>query len=169
MTCPVPEPGFVAGAVVGEDPFAGDAVCSEPGDGAVPEPDRGGGLFVVVDLGVDEPGAVINGGVDVAVADLFEPFVVVGAASMKPPAAAVGNATDLLDVDVDQLAGALALVAVDGLGVRGEVTAIEATAASSIQDALHGGRGEAGLMGDVTGTPTMMPSQLEHLLSLIHI
>ena len=86
--------------------------------GAVPEPDGGDGLFVVVDLGVDEPGAVVDRGVDVAVADLLESFVVVVAASVEPPAATVGDATDLLHVDVDQLAWAFTLVAAHRLGVR---------------------------------------------------
>ena len=42
---------------------------------------------------------------------------------------------------------ALALVTADGFGVRGPVTAVEATTAGGVQDDLHGGRGEAGLMG----------------------
>ena len=81
-------------------------MSGEPGDGAVPERGGGDGLFVVEDLGVDEPGAVIDGGVDVAVAGIgVWPSVAVVAAAVEPPAAAVGDAGDLLDVDVDQLAG----------------------------------------------------------------
>ena len=65
----VPEPGAVAGAVVGDDAFAGDAVGGEPGCCAAPESRGGDGLFVVEDLGVDDAGAVIERGVDVAVTD----------------------------------------------------------------------------------------------------
>jgi hypothetical protein len=66
---------------------------------------------------------------------------------------------------VDQLAWAFALVAAHGFGVRGPVTAVEAAAAGSVQDALHSRRGETGLMRDVISTPTVTPAQLQHLLT----
>ena len=62
--------------------------------GAAPERRGGDGLFVVEDLGVDEPGAVIEGGVDVAVAGTGVAVVAVVAAAVEPPAAAVGDGAE---------------------------------------------------------------------------
>lgn len=58
-----PELGSVAGSVVGDDAFDGDAELVEELVGAVPETDGGDGLFVRMDLGVDDSGAVIERGV----------------------------------------------------------------------------------------------------------
>jgi hypothetical protein len=60
---------LVAGAVVGDHSFAADASIGEPGNGSRPERTSGVGGLVVMDLGVDEPGPVIESGVDVAIAD----------------------------------------------------------------------------------------------------
>ena len=74
---------------------------------------------------------------------------------MEAPAAAVGDAADLLHVDVDQLAWAIALVAVDGRGVRRPITTIEAAAARGVEDPLHRRGGEAGLVREVIRAPAM--------------
>lgn len=63
------ELGLVAGTVVGQDPFDGDAVAGEKGVGTLPEGDRGVLAFVDQDLAVGEAGVVIDRGVDVAVTD----------------------------------------------------------------------------------------------------
>ncbi len=69
-TCPVPEPGAVAGAVVGDDPLQVDADASGTRLRLVRQnAGCGDGLLVVEDLGVDDAGAVIDRGVQVAVAD----------------------------------------------------------------------------------------------------
>src|SRR4051812_47480131 len=65
-----PEAGPVAGSVVGEASLDSDAAGREPVVSAVPELGGGGGLFVVEDLAVGDSGAVVDGGVEVAVADL---------------------------------------------------------------------------------------------------
>jgi hypothetical protein len=49
-----PELGSVAGTVVGDDAFDGDAELVEELVGAVPEADGGDGLFVRMDLGVND-------------------------------------------------------------------------------------------------------------------
>ena len=55
--------------VVGEQPPDAYALSGEPGDGAVQE-FRAGQVFLIgVDLAVGQPGAVVDGGVDVVVAD----------------------------------------------------------------------------------------------------
>jgi hypothetical protein len=59
-----PSVAAVAAAVVGQDPLDGDATGGEPGLGSGEEPDRGLAGLVRVDLGVGQPGVVIDGGVD---------------------------------------------------------------------------------------------------------
>lgn len=54
-----PDPGAVAGPVVGEDFLDGDAEGGEVPAGASPEPRGGDGAFVAVDLGVGDAGAVV--------------------------------------------------------------------------------------------------------------
>src|SRR4051794_24926670 len=86
------------------------------------------------------------------------------ASSVEAPAAAVGDATDLLDVDVDQFAWPVALVTDHRLGGAGAVTAVEAATAGRVQDALHCRGRQAGLVSDVLGTPTVTATQLQHSL-----
>jgi hypothetical protein len=59
----------VAATVVGQYPLDGDPAGTEPGVGT--DEESGGGLagLVGVDFGVGQPGVVVDGGVDVAVAD----------------------------------------------------------------------------------------------------
>ena len=86
---------------------------------------RCGGFLLLVgqDLGVGQPGVVVQGGVQVAVAE-HRAAVLAGAGGGGPvalpcarpggaPAAAVRDVAELLDIDVDQLAGPVALVAAD--------------------------------------------------------
>jgi hypothetical protein len=58
--CSVQAVEIVAGAVVGHDPFDGDAVGGEPGDCAVQEPDAGGGFWVGEDFDVSDSAGVID-------------------------------------------------------------------------------------------------------------
>src|SRR5215831_16409548 len=121
-----PEPGSVAGAVVAEDALDGDPGGGVPGVCAGQE--RGGGVLALIaqDLGIGQAGAVVQGGVQVTVAD--DGVAVAGApgrgggglavaparlAAVDAPAAAVGDVDELFDVDVDQFAGAGPLVAAD--------------------------------------------------------
>ena len=78
----------------------------------------GGGALVGQDLGVGEPGVVVQEGVQVAVAQgafgaggqlVFLALLLPGGA----PSAAVGDVAEFLDVDVGQLAGPGALVPAD--------------------------------------------------------
>src|SRR5215469_4189353 len=93
-----PVPGAVAGAVVADDAFDGDAECGVPGVRAGEE--RGGGVLALVgqDLGVGEPGMVVQRGVQVAVAQDrgaawagAVPVAVAGGLAEDAPAAAVGD------------------------------------------------------------------------------
>jgi len=67
------------------------------------EASAGGGGLVVQELAEGDPGAVINGRVDIVVADTPTPLG--DGAAMDLVAAAVGDAAQLLDVQVDQLPG----------------------------------------------------------------
>jgi hypothetical protein len=69
------------------------------------------GLLVGQDLAEGDPGAVIHGRVEVVVADVRGRAW--SGAAMDPVAAAVGDAPEFLDLQVDQLARVLALVAHD--------------------------------------------------------
>jgi hypothetical protein len=117
----------VSGTVVGQDPFDADAVVGEERPGSGPERQRGGRGLVVEGLAVGQAGVGVDGGVDVAVAQVrpavTDPWPVgvsVGsavaftpAAAQLAPAAAVGDIAELLDVDVDQLARAAHFIAPD--------------------------------------------------------
>ena len=128
-------------AVVGHDALDGDAQGGEPGDGALEE---GHGTFLALvgeDLGVGEARGVVD-------ADMQE--VPADAALLAAPVAgdAVADAIDpaqLLDVDVNELARLVALVADDlGLGVEGR----EPSEATPAQDQPDGGDRPAEPAGD---------------------
>jgi hypothetical protein len=82
------------------------------------------------------------------------------AAAVDPPAATVGDAGELLDIDVDELAGPFPLITTSPLGVGRPVTAIQPGESGLAQDRLHGRRSQAGLVSDVISTP---PALLAHL------
>jgi hypothetical protein len=99
----------VALGVVGEHPGDGDAAGGEPGHRPGEEAGAGAGALVGQHFGVGQPGVIVDGHVHVvpaqsAAADLL-------GAAVHPPAAAVGHPAELLDVDVQQITGVLALVA----------------------------------------------------------
>ena len=77
----------------------------------VEEVEGGGGCFGWVDLAVGEPASVVDADEEVVPACFA--FAAVGAAGER--VAGPMDAAELFDVDVDQLAGPVALVAHDGL------------------------------------------------------
>jgi hypothetical protein len=110
---------------------------------------------------------IIHGDMDVVVADpaSADPL----AAAVQPPAAAVGNAAQLLDIDVDQLAGLVALVtaargapgAQPGAGDRVQVAQERDLVAA--QDAPDGGRAGPELGGQPDRPPPGRGPQREDL------
>src|SRR6185437_12821981 len=100
-----------------------------PGGRAVQDCRGGGGGLVVVDLGVGDPGVVVQHGVHERGAELWVAVPVAAdqaglghrlaiafaldASDVAPPAA-VGDVAQLLDIDVDQGAGPVVLVAAGG-------------------------------------------------------
>lgn len=82
-------------------------------------------------------------------------------AAVEAPTAAVGDCGDLLDVDVDQLTGPVALVADDRSG-RCTVADVEATDTVGTQDALHRRRGETDFVANVVGAPPALSPQFQN-------
>jgi hypothetical protein len=156
-----PVTGAIAGAVVGQCSFDVDAVGGEPGVRSFPERCGGRALLVVEDLGVGETGAVIERSVQVAVAGAgsFGGWCVASAVDL--PTTPFGDPTELFDIDVDQLARPIALIALRLLR-GGAVAAIEPAHALRAQDRLHGRCREPGFVRDVISTPAMLTSELEH-------
>lgn len=97
----------MAGAVVGQDALDGDSGRGEVG--VSPLPERGGGLLLLIgqDLAVGEAGVVVDGVVQVAVADAGAVLAARLPADLLVPAAD-GDIAEFLDVDVHQLAGPVA-------------------------------------------------------------
>jgi hypothetical protein len=105
----------VAAAVVGQDSLDGDPASPEPALCAVQEPSSGLAGLVAVDLGIGQPGVVINGGVDEAVAGqgvmvaaalaagaVGLAVALAGGAAQEPVATTSRDVAQLLDIDVDQ-------------------------------------------------------------------
>jgi hypothetical protein len=119
--------------------------------GRGPTQDRGCGLlgFVIVDLGVDDPGVVVQDAVDVPGSQVWfmafvardcggrGPVPVSLMASHVAPAAPVGDVPELLDIDVDQGPGVVVLVAADHLA-GAPVDVGEPVDPATDQDRVHG-------------------------------
>lgn len=103
--------------VVADHAFdAGDAEAGEVGRGADQESCRGGTFLIGVDLGVGEAGVIVDGSVDVIEPDPATPEAL--ASAMGTPPTTVRDAAEFLHIDVDQLAGSLAFVAVHRCSAR---------------------------------------------------
>ena len=102
----------VGGAIVGKQALHGDPVASEEGDCAPQETGCGRGAFVVEDLDVGEAAVVVDRDVDVVPAGVSGAAAVdcdlalAGAAAADAVTDTAADAAELLDVDVDELAGA---------------------------------------------------------------
>ncbi|GAB3588001.1 hypothetical protein GCM10027445_68660 [Amycolatopsis endophytica] len=84
-------------------------MVAEPGHGAVQEGGGGGVAFVGQGFDVGQAGVVVDGDVQVVVADTAAADLL--AAAVHPPTAAVRHSAEFLDVDVQQLARGAAFVA----------------------------------------------------------
>src|SRR5829696_9682289 len=110
----------VGRAVVGQHALDADAVAGEVSERSREKADGSAGLLVAEHLGVGQAGGVVDGDVYVLPADGLVPparsvgeagVVVLAQAVAHPLARTALDAAQLLDVDVDQLAGALTLIA----------------------------------------------------------
>src|SRR5258708_3075640 len=158
----VPEPAIAAGvaevecpvarAVVGHHPGNADAQALVVGQGCLQEGD--GALFLLVghDLAEGQARGIVDGDVDELPADAAAVALagaVAGDAVTDPVEAA-----ELLDIEMDHLAGVLALVT----DHRRRRLQIPYTAeAETLEHPAHGGRRDAGLLGDLLAGPTLAP------------
>src|SRR4051812_48502696 len=126
--------GLVAGAVVGLEALDGDAEVAEPCVGALPEPDRGDGFLVGQDFAVGNAAVTVDRGVDERVADSDAAGLGDVAATPGSPATACGDAAQLLDVHLDQLAGTVMFDAAADHGAGGTVEPAELVEALAAQD-----------------------------------
>jgi hypothetical protein len=153
--------GDVARAVVGHDAGDCDAVAGVPGDEASKEGGSGWGSFISEDLRISKSGGIVDGDVDELPA---------GAPAVLPAVAGDAmaddlNATQLLGVDMDELAGMVSLVAADRF-FRIQVLEPRETLAS--KDASHGGWTRADTTGDLV-PGLSAPTQPEDLFDNVRM
>lgn len=148
----------VAGAVVSHDAGYRDAEAGVVGDRRLEEGD--GAFFFLIGQYLREGDA---GGVVDADMDEFP----TAAARAGIAGGLAGNAmtdaletTELLDVDMDHLAGMLALVVSDRLG-RFDIP--QPRQSGTLENAANGGGRDADLMGDVLAGPTLPPQRHDAL------
>ena len=142
----------VARAVVGEHGPPADPVLVEPGSRPPPERDRGDRALVGQHLAVGEAGVVVDGGMDEGVADPAVAVVRVAAAAVCSPATAWGDAAQLLDVDVDEVAGRGVLVAAADHLPGGAVEPGKAVESEPAEHTVDRRGGHVQLRGDARGT-----------------
>jgi hypothetical protein len=118
------EMAAVAGAVVGHDPAHADAVAGEPDHCPSEEARAAVAGLVVQDLDIGEPGMVVDADVDKLPADA----IVLAAPGPGDAMAGLVEAGELLDVEMDQIAGSGALVTAHRLLGRKRGQAVQAEA-----------------------------------------
>ena len=138
----------IARAVVGEQTTNGDAEGAVVTDRGVEESHRGVAAFIGQDLREGEAGVVVN-------SDMHE----LPASAATGPRAISGNAmtgaeeaAELLDVEMQQIAGGGMFVAAQGPS-RFEIA--DTVQAGAAQDAADGSGREADSLGDVSAGPTL--------------
>ena len=118
--------GFVARSVVGHDPFDGDVEAPVPGDGGFQEGD-GAVLFLVGhDVSEAEAGVVVDADVDELPAD--PPAAALAGSILGDAVAYPIETAQFFDIDVDHLAGVIALIAAHRLRRLQVAPAVEAVA-----------------------------------------
>src|SRR3954452_20641302 len=103
------EDGPIGGAVVGHQTLDPDAAGAVEGERTAQEADRRRRLLVDQHLDVGEPRCVVDADVDELPADPARALTV-GAVAARAVARSLADPAELLDVDVDELAGSGALV-----------------------------------------------------------
>jgi hypothetical protein len=148
--------------VVAEQPLDADPLVGDPAQRPSEEAGRGGALLVGQRLGVGQPGAVVDRHVQgvVAHAGLAE---AAGRTAQDVMTAPIGDAPELLDIDVEQLAGPCALVAHDLPG--GTVQLPQPRHPVAAQDGMHPRACLPELPGDtVRAQPAALPARQDRLL-----
>ncbi len=143
-------------------------MCGKVVSGSNDEACAGGALFVGEDLGVGQPAVVIDHGVHVVIADAASADLF--AAAVGAPPSSLGDAAELFDVDVDQLAGTVPLIAHassfrrfdEYSGHRVAVAQIGLSVAA--QDASHGAGRDAQFGSQPVLAPPMGAASCHNLL-----
>lgn len=146
------QPGDVAGPIVGHHPLDPDAARPEPAQGANEEACRRSPPLIRQHFHIGKTGGVIDGHMQEVVAHAFtRPAPVAGDA-----VADTREAGELLDVEMDQFARPLALIASDRLlgHQRGK-----ASEPHSRQPSGHRGAGKAQPDGDLLAAQPILPTQ----------
>src|SRR6185312_10365773 len=145
-----------------------DAVAAVEADCAAEKRDRGLGLLVAQNLDVGQARGVIDADMHVLPADRASPdpsgvsetrHVVPAWAFAGPLARTALDASELLHVDVQELAGALALVALGRL----ETQPAQATHPDPREDPRHGRLRHPQHLGDLSAGHAQPPQRSDHL------
>src|SRR4051812_10968507 len=142
--------GAKAGAIVGHHTGNRDAKVRVVGDRGLEEGDRALLLLVRKDLREGDPGGVVDADVDELPSDA-PALALTGSVAGDAMADAV-EAAELFDIDVDQFAGMLALVAAHR---RRGFKRLDAVEAEAPEDAADRGRRDADGSGDVLARPAL--------------
>ena len=102
---------FIGRSVVGHDPLDADAEALEPGQCAAGKSDSAVGFFVGEDFAVGQAAGIVDGDVEIFPAGAA--LVALAGAITGDAVADAVDAAEFLDVDVDEFAGFLALIAHD--------------------------------------------------------
>jgi len=144
------EPRAIARAVVGEQAAKANAERTIVADRGLEERDGRDSAFVGQNQHESKAGVVVDGDVnELPTGAAATPGLVAGGAMTG-----AREASELLDVEMKQVAGTLMFVAADGRGGLEITDAVEALAA---QDAADGGRREADELGDAAAGVTLPP------------
>src|SRR6266851_1358594 len=155
---PIPRRPTVARTVVGHHPGDRDAEAVVVGQGCLQEDD--GALFFLIrhDPGEGEARGGVDADMDEYPADAAA-VALAGAVAGDAMADAV-EASELLDVDEDHLAGVLALVAADRLD---RVKRLQIVQPKPFEHPADGGRRDAGLVGDLLAGPALAAQDFDLL------
>src|SRR5579862_5368082 len=142
------EVGVKAGTVIGHDAANGDAQASEVSRGLAQECAGGNRLFVGQQGGESDAGVIVDGDVEELPAGAAGFVLGISGKAM----ARFGNAGQLFDVDVQQIAGSGMLVANDGNHRLQRASGVQMQAG---EDAADGGAAQASGLSDAHAGPVL--------------
>src|SRR3954470_20039091 len=138
--------GLIAGAVIGEETADGDAELGVVAESGEQEGGSGKAFFIGQDLGKGDAGVVVDGDMDVLPADVAG----IAFAVAMDAVADAADAAQFLDVEMEQIAGGLMLVANDR---RGRLEIADTVELEAFENAADGGWAEASRLGDTASGP----------------
>src|SRR5579859_6724261 len=150
----------IAATVVGEDALDGDALTGIEGHRPLQEGGGGGRCLVGQLLDVGQAAEVVDRHMDPVPADAAMAVDLTAPAKHAVPAAGT-NATQLLGIEVQQLAGPGALVTDHR---RPRLEAVQASQSMALEDGVDRGAGEAGLPAQAVRPDPQLAAQPAQLL-----